>query len=278
MRVLRNTVIDALILVVVGIFRVFPRTSRRTFAFFIAKAIFLLAQRTRKRAMSNIVAAMPNLTQKEAKKIALRSYKNIVFGVLECFWLEELEIEYCFDDEVNQLLASGNGLMVATMHMSCYEIVPFALQRLTQRSTTLSNVPEFASSARQVYEQAGIDCIHKKQPNAFLDLLQALKNHSVVSLHSDHFANDLSVSFFGRKTGAPSGVAMLSAIAKVPLLVGYAVLNRDGKYQVSIELLDSLSEKVRADPNLTMQHIYQKFEQIILQYPEQWYWSYKRWR
>lgn len=272
---LLNTVIKGL----VALLKAVSISNRKRFAFAMASLILTCASKTRFRAMANIARAMPQLSHDEVKAMAYSSYKNIVFGVLQCFWLDELEFEFELDDCARKLLNSDTGASIATMHMGCYEAVPYAVQKLTQRSTTMSNIPTFVTCAHKVYADMQIDCIDKKQPGSFLCLLQAIRKQRVVSLHSDHYAEDLRLNFFSQETGAPCGAAMLSAYGQTPLLLSYGVPVANGRYKIYIETIseDPISTD-KAAMRQAMQAIYRRFEHIILQHPEHWYWSYKRWR
>ena len=73
-----------------------------------------------------------------------------------------------------------------------------------------------------------------------------------------------------------------------PLLLAYAVYQDDGEIHVYFETVcrqKNISDHSTADKNIAeltveqlMSKIYLRFEQIITQYPSQWYWSYKRWK
>lgn len=275
----KHRLANSLVKGIVTLFKSVDRKTRKRIAFGLASLIFALATKTRKRAMNNIANALPHLTLLEVKELSYLSYKNIVFGVLECFWLDELEFEFELDPAAKEILESGLGVSVATMHMSCYEVVPVALQKLTQRSTTLSKIPVFLECAKKIYLDMGIDCINKSGADCFFPLLKAIKQNQVVSLHSDHHAADIKLKFFGQQTGAPSGAAMLSAYAKTPLLLSYALLQESGKYKVYVETVNAKPiQSNNGDVTLAMEAVYNRFESIICQFPEQWYWSYKRWR
>lgn len=272
---LKGRVIDLIIL----LFKALSRRQRKRVAFSLATLILKLAKKTRLRAIANISNAMPHLSHEEVEHLAFTSYQNIVFGVLECFWLDQVTFDFHISSSAQKILDSGAGVSVATMHMGCYEAVPFALQALTQRSSTLSKIPKFLTCAQQVYQRMGVQCIDKHETGGIFHLLKAINNQRVVSLHSDHYASDTELTFFGRKTGAPCGAAILSAYGRVPLLLSFAILQPDGRYKVYIETVNSTCvQHDQASYHLAMKQVYQRFEEIILQYPEHWYWSYKRWR
>jgi KDO2-lipid IV(A) lauroyltransferase len=264
---------------IIWVLKLFKRTQRQKFARILAKLIFKSSKKTQKRAVSNITLALPNLTETQVEKLALESYKNIVCGVLECFWLDELDIDMECDESTLQLLHHEDGAAVATMHMSCYEIAPVAIERLVGKVTTMSKIPSFVKSAADIYKKSNIMVIDAKNSNAFMQLLQATKEKDVICLHADHFSKNVPVKFFGRATSAPSGIAMVSAYQKVPLLICYAILQKNGRYKVVLETVNSgqVENNTQAITQ-AMDAIYHRFEEIIKAHPKQWYWSYNRWR
>ena len=278
-RIYRDKLVGKLVFPVIRFIRGFKREGRKRIAHVVARLIFTFARKTRRRAINNVTQAFPFITPVEAELLAISAYENIVFGVFECFWLEEVPYQVHMTDEAKALLESKNGLVVATMHMGCYEIVPYVVQKLTGRSTTMSKIPDFIPDGLSVYQQSGIYCVNKKESGGFLKLVNSVKTGDVVSLHSDHYATDTKVRFFGRKTQAPCGAAMLSALTKAPLLIAYGVLDHNDTYQVYFECVEAGGVNPQHNGvEWAMREVYQRFEKIILQFPEQWYWSYNRWR
>ena len=268
------------IIIIIFLFKLRNRATRKKIAFVIARIIFAVSPKTRNRSINNLRIAMPHESSDDRiRYLAITAYQHIVFGVLENFWFEDVEYTFEMDTATKALIASGVPISIATMHLSCYEAVPFALQKLTGRVTTLSKIPKFAAGLYSVYEKNGVRCVDKSQGGAFFSLLSNTSSNGVVCLHSDHFGSDTEVEFFQQKTGAPAGSAMLSAYAKTPLLIAYAVLEKNNTYTVHIEMVSQ--SPVGKSPiafQFAMQTIYRQFETIILTYPEQWCWFYKRWQ
>jgi lauroyl/myristoyl acyltransferase len=276
---MKNTIVSLFINMIIWVVKLFKRTQRQKFAKSIANIIFKSSKKTKKRAISNITLALPQLTKAQVEQLALESYRNIVCGVFECFWLDELDIDIECDEATLQLLHNEKGAAVATMHMSCYEIVPVAIERLVGKVTTMSKIPSFVKSAADIYKKSNITVINAKESNAFMQLLEATKKKNVICLHADHFSKNIPVNFFGRETSAPGGIAMVSAYQKVPLLICYALLQKNGRYKVVLETVNA--GQVENDTQAITQAmgaIYQRFEEIIKAHPQQWYWSYNRWR
>lgn len=268
------------IIMIIFLFKLRNRAARKKIAFGIARIIFALSPKTKKRSIDNLRVAMPGQNSDDKiHYLAITAYQHIVFGVLENFWFEDLEYTFDMDTATEALIVSGAPLSIATMHLSCYEAVPFALQKLTGRVTTLSKVPKFAAGLYGVYAKNGVCCVDKSQVGAFFSLLGNISSNGVVCLHSDHFGSDTDVEFFQQQTGAPAGPAMLSAYAKTPLLIAYAVLEKNNTYTIHIETVSQfpIGQSPKAF-QFAMQTIYRQFETIIFKYPEQWCWFYKRWR
>ena len=246
----------------------------------IARVIFTLSPKTKKRSIHNLRIAIPDETNDDKiRYLAVTAYQHCVFGVLEVFWFEDVEYTFEMDAATKKLVASGVPLSIATMHLSCCEAVPFALQALTGRVTTVSKVPKLTAGLQSLYEKHGVCCIDKSKAGTFFSLLSKINVNGVICLHSDHFGSDVDVEFFKQKTGAPAGPAMLSAQAKTPLLIAYAVLEKNNTYTIHIETVSLLPVGQSLDAfQFAMQTIYRRFEIIILKYPEQWCWFYKRWQ
>ncbi|QBG36399.1 lysophospholipid acyltransferase family protein [Litorilituus sediminis] len=259
------------------------RTTRATLIRALGKTIFRCAKKTRNRAIKNIANALPELSIAQVSALAEKAYANCAFGVMESFWLEQLEPEIFCDEATLRILQSGQGACIATMHLGCYDAVPVAVQKLANQSVTLTDIPSFIEQGESHYQKGNIIAIDKNSSSAFSELLKSARNNAYISLHSDLWANEVSVDFFGQTTKAPAGVALLSAISKKPLLLGYAVYQEDTRIKVFFETIYQFdaphpNNREAKTPEQLMQIIHQRFEDIIKQYPEQWYWSYKRWR
>lgn len=272
--------INRAIVLLMGLLGRLSARQRQRFAGIVAPLILRCAKRTDARLAANLALALPQLDAAQRRTLALRSYRNICLGVLDTFWLDKLQLDIEFSDiAVRRIIEGGGGASIVTLHMGCFEVVALAVQRLTGRSSTMSNIPPHLQCVSRLYQAAGIACVHKSKPGGFFDLICAAKRGAYVTLHGDHYGSDMPVSFFGRPTHAPGGAVMLAALASKPLLLGYAVLSEAGRYRVVFEtLVEHPLPRQPAELAWAMGRVYRRFEQVIRQHPEHWYWSYKRWR
>ncbi|MGB0894378.1 MAG: lysophospholipid acyltransferase family protein [Parashewanella sp.] len=262
----------------ISLLKLVARHRRRHVSDFLAGLIFTCSKKVRKRAIANVQIGLPELSKNQAHDIARRSYQSICFGLLESFWMNELAVDITMDDKAKKIFESGSGASISTLHMSCYEVVALAVSRMSNHSTTLSKIPKFLKSGTDIYQQAGIDCVDKRDKSSFFKLVKAVKAGSFVTLHADHFADEVPVTFFGQKTKGPCGSAMLSAMGNKPLLFAYSYLAENGRYQVHFETVSEAAiAKSETKMQIAMQSIYERFESVITSHCEQWYWSYNRW-
>lgn len=276
---MKNWTINFMIQTSIAILKCISRSVRQRIIFAVATCILKVARKTRLRAIKNITNAMPAMDIEHIENLVYQSYQNIVFGVTECFWLDDIEFEIECTEDTLRLLHNPKGCSICTMHMSCIEVAPYAIQKLVGEVTTLSKIPNFLKGAHDVYSRSNINVIDKADPDRFFKLLGASRNGASVCLHGDHYAKEVDVTFFGQPTQAPTGAAMLSAYSKVPLLLCYAILQDDGRYKVFLEtIIESHVDNTKLDIAHTVEKIYVLYERVIALHPEQWCWSYNRWR
>lgn len=265
--------------VFIGTLKIFPRNQRQTLLTAISRLIFRFAERTRGRCLTNIARAFPDKNKEQIMALAKKSYANIVLGVTETFWLEDIDLQVHFSDNVEELLRSGGPVAVAAMHMGCCEAVPLAVEQVTGRSTTLSNIPKNMPFAFELYQNVGIKVIDRNKKNSFFEVLKAVRAGEVVSLHSDFHGTEVELDFFGEKTGAPAGIATISALAKAPIVIAYSVYDDDATCHVYFELFsEQPAPKAKDEMYELIRQMYKRYEDIIFKHSDNWYWSYNRFR
>ena len=71
--------------------------------------------------MENVQRALPHLSDKDVYTLVHKSYQNIVYGVLDCFYLDEADFTFEVTPDAEKVLQSGTGVSVVTLHMGCHE-------------------------------------------------------------------------------------------------------------------------------------------------------------
>jgi KDO2-lipid IV(A) lauroyltransferase len=114
------------------------------------------------------------------------------------------------------------------------------------------------------------------------EILRALQNGYVVGMASDQAAakESVAVNFFGREVPTFQGPAMFALRTHAPMMMGLAVRQMDGTYQLRFHRVPSDDLDGVTDANikeLTRRHV-ELTEKLIREHPEQWMWMHKRWK
>ncbi|MDZ4661593.1 MAG: lysophospholipid acyltransferase family protein [Pseudomonadota bacterium] len=168
-------------------------------------------------------------------------------------------------------LASGD-LAVAAMSISGFPI------HLITKEFKSAWLNDFWFSARKKH---GTRYISDRKSS--FDILKALKKNEVVIFVLDQFMGPpigTEVLFFGQKTGAAMGLAVIADRAECPILPCFSYYEENDKFV--IELGPEIQFDRALDKNEMIKGMTQKYtdvlEAIIKKYPEQWMWVHRRWK
>lgn len=225
----------------------------------------------------------------EIRKITRQAFENFGQNLFEILALKKVDKEYIekyiriegrpFIDEA---LGHKKGLIFVTLHLGNWEISNAACGLFYQPYSVIvkdqkhSRLNSLLDSYRKSF---GINTVGL---NSLKDIIRALENNEIVSIVSDHGAgeSDAAVEFFGRKALMPQGAVRLAAKFKAPLIFAY-IVRISGPYQkIVLEPFSSFVDTGNREKDLeaNLREINKKFEAYIKKYPEQYLWSYKRWK
>ena len=231
--------------------------------------------------INNLKGAFPEKTEKEIIEIAKKSYRNMAKMMVVTAYLKEVtdrndtivENEEIVDNE----FAKGKGIIIASLHLGAFEAGCKMSKTKKVYAIFRSQKNKKLNELMVKYRiQAGMNTIMKGDTES---LNKALKEKPLLALVTDHYTNDIEISFFGRKTMAASGAILLSLKYKIPIVYTYAIFDKDGikivnQEVVNIEKKENLKETVKYNT----QKLFYLFEETIRKYPEQYMWQHKRWR
>jgi len=114
------------------------------------------------------------------------------------------------------------------------------------------------------------------------EILRALERGEFVGIIADQNAGrrGIFVDFFGRPTSTPQGPAAIALKKRVPIVLMFALREKEGRYRVIFERFPdpdrfpSGAEGVHAATQLYTKRL----EHYIRRYPEQWLWLHRRWK
>ncbi len=220
----------------------------------------------------------------ELERIARLSYDHIGMTFIEMLYAPKLvprihEIVDLSDiEKVHRALERGNGLVLVYSHFGSWELNAGALAAagiptsVVVRRQTNPLVDRLMNRNRSLF---GMKIIPTGVP--FKKIVQALRNGESIGLASDQNAGrkGVFVDFFGQKTSTPRGAAKIALKYSAPVIVTVSVRMSPGRYRMILREVDVV-------PDDTVESLTQRYtgimEEIIRQYPEQYFWMHRRWK
>lgn len=268
--------------------RALGRGGRRALATAFASLAFGLGIR-RRVTLENLRHALPELPERERRRIARGAYRTMLHGLIEAVAAARsspAELDRVVRTSnwalVERALSEGRGIIVATAHFGSWELLGEVVCR---RGTPLSVVAkplEGALNALIVEARlaAGVKLIPPK--GSLQRCAEALARNELVCLLIDQSiaaSRGVFVPFFGRPASTTPAASLLARRTGAPVCVAMAhwegetlALEIDGPFPMP-STGDAQADLVTHTATLTA-----AIERQIRRHPEQWLWLHRRWK
>jgi Kdo2-lipid IVA lauroyltransferase/acyltransferase len=277
-----------------GLFRILPRKWATAVVDLLAMLVFYFDWKHRHVAAVNLNIVFPELSVREQRRIARRSFQNTARNLLEVSRLLLLSrenisglVEYDSQFGLNNLRAArakNKGILYLTGHFSAWELLPTAhalygypLNFIT-RPLDNAYLERFVSALRQ---SSGNTVISKR--NSARPILEKLKKGEDVGILIDQNTmpqDGIFCDLFGIPAATTTSLALFALRTDAPVLPGYLTPFRDGRYTIKflppLEL--SRSGDMSRDLESNTRLFNQVIEGIVREQPETWLWGHKRWK
>ncbi|MCL2039614.1 MAG: hypothetical protein FWG85_04200 [Bacteroidetes bacterium] len=271
---------------------VLPRKCKTMLGKIIGSSIFFCWKYRRNIAIENLTYSFPEKSNYEIKSIAKRSFQSLAITFLEFFsfnYISKDKLKNMLDFEegfnlISKIKTDDKGMLFVSGHFGNWELVAFAVGIFTNIPVTIIVKPQ----ANKIVD-AELNKIRTSQGNKIVSMYNAartiiteIKSGNAIALLVDQAATgnvDVFVDFFGRPASTFKVVAELALRYKLPLIMGFAIRQQDGKYKADIVEIDH-SDLDFSQANvleLTKRHT-KHLENTICKHPEQWAWMHKRWK
>jgi KDO2-lipid IV(A) lauroyltransferase len=271
--------------------RLLPLRMVHKIGYVLGRIGYLLLKSRRMVALRNLQNAFPGMNVQQLEQIARRSFQHITATFVELLWspnyTKELIKERVLIDNLDvltELLKKKKGVVFVTAHFGSWEISAQAIV-----VNTLSTVCAIAKSQTNLFidrrinrwrEMFGVKVI--PMGISVRDVVRTLHAGGIVTLVADQTApkESVAVEFFGRQVPTFEGPAVFCLKTGAPIVVGCAVRQEDGSYEMHLvhvpsdDIVGSSQEQIR---ELTQRQV-RLTEEAIRQHPEQWMWMHKRWK
>lgn len=237
-------------------------------------------------------AAFPELGAEERARLAIESYRHLGRTTIETALLPGFSRQRILDlfervvgwDLVEERLARGKGLIVATGHLGNWELggayVAARGLPLEAIARHMAN-PLFDRFLTETRERIGMRIVHDE--DAVRRVPRSLRDGHVIAMLMDQGAVGLAstwVPFFGRLAKTPRGPAVFALRLGAPMVFGAVVRLPSGRYQLSFEPIDTerTSAGLEADVDRIVAEYTHVLERWVRAHPEQYFWQHRRWK
>ena len=239
-----------------------------------------------RRAIANLRAAFPEMTDAEREKIARNMWETLGRVFAESFRLEEIatsdRITIENEEEWRAMLAQTNGLIACGAHQGNWEIAVSGLLRMGYRAAGVyqrvknPRVDEYARTLRAPLYPDGL---FTKTPSTALTLLRYVKNGGALAIMADlRETKGVSVPFFGRPAPSTPFPALIAVTQNKALFAARVVREPGVRFRIRVLPVDVVRTGDRdADIAATTANLQAMFETYIRDYPDQWMWGHRRW-
>jgi KDO2-lipid IV(A) lauroyltransferase len=215
--------------------------------------------------------AFPEKERKEIKKIIRRSFQNLGLSIIEM--LITPRIYKYFQIKGGENFPEEGGLITG-IHEGNYELFNFALAQQIKFAVLVKkqkneDLDKFLNDLRQEYNLK--ICLSLKE------LIRYLKANFFIGLTLDHGAEDnaLLIDFFSHLVPTPGGIVYLAKKFNKKI---YPCFDRriKGFHHIG-EVLPSV-DPAQGDEKEMLTTLNKTFEQNLRKYPQEYIWSYKRFK
>ena len=286
-----DLVIIAFIKVLQRCLMILPESARQGTGRWFGRAGFAVLRKRRDIAISNIRRAFPEMTRKDASNIALSCFQKLGTNMIELILVpflppEEVPRRFSLEPQsiVADTLGSGRGVIALTFHFGNWEIMGITSKLLNQPVVALARPlkrhARLNAFLNRLRESTGLTII--VNANTAKEVMRLLKKSAIIAILGDQRekrSRGVFVDLFGYKVPTSKGTAMIGmktgcqVVPCYPVRKGFLrytimcgepiVMEREGDIE---ELIEKNTRKINAF-----------LEDIIRQYPDEWFWVHQRW-
>lgn len=275
-----------------GLVNILPYFLLLVIAWLVAAFLFHVVRMKRKVVTRRIRAVFgEDMPEKEVKRIAWISLRNIAFNVVEMMRASHITKEWVnhhvigFEEKMplaKALVAKHGGIIFAVPHMGNWDMAGWAC--------SYNGLKIFSIAARQRnpyingwimrQREKGIRML-EREGSVLKQVIRNLKDGQVFAILPDvrMRREDLAVPFLGGEANVGRGMAAFALAANVPIVP--AVFMRKGWTKHEFVYFDPLYPDPAGDKTQEIQRmtasVMKTLDAAIQRNPEQWFWYNGRW-
>jgi KDO2-lipid IV(A) lauroyltransferase len=277
------------ILLFVG--RGIPLMARKGFFMVLFSLFYHLITKNRLIVLHNLQRSFPEKNLKELMRIAKEVYRHFAIVSAEFFDLPFITTENIHKwveveglENYQAAIAKGKGALSIVAHFGNWELmtiaVPLYLKPMYIVYRPLDN-PVFDNMVEYVRTMNGNILIPKGGSGK--KIMELLKENQIIGILSDQNVaayEGVFVDFFGRPACTGAGLAVMAMRSGASVVPAFMARQKSGKYKLILKpAIDVVcTDDYNADLVVNTQRFTKIVEEIVREYPDQWFWFHQRWK
>jgi KDO2-lipid IV(A) lauroyltransferase len=198
---------------------------------------------------------------------------------------DELSRRYKVNGEENLInaLKANRGILIVTAHIGNWEVAQHYMNNFEKPFSVV------ATRMKQAWANRLLNHLRSRFGNTVIDkkgglqnIMQALRRGEIVALLIDQSRRKqgLEVTFFGREATATPAAALLAMRCKSMVLPMFCVRDPDGQLTIHVKppLKMIRTGDLQRDLQTNTQTMMNAVEEMVREYPDQWFWTLKPWK
>jgi len=272
-------------------FRCIPRGVRKLLFAMIFSFFYYLSPKSRLIVLHNLRRSFPEKDIKEIIGIAKGVYRHFAIVAAEFF-----DLPYITRENINQwvevegmenyqaAMAKSKGALSIVAHFGNWELmtiaIPLYLKPMYIVYRPLDN-PVIDNMVEYVRTMNGNVLIPKGGSGK--KVMELLKENHIIGILSDQNVaayEGVFVDYFGRPACTGVGLAVMAMRSGAPVVPAFMARQKSGKYKLILKpAIDVVcTDDYNADLVVNTQRFTKIVEEIVREYPDQWFWFHQRWK
>lgn len=273
------------------IFHRIPLFVRKAFFTKLFMLFYYVGTKNRLITLHNLMRSFPEKNLEEIIGIAKGVYRHFAVVAAEFF-----DMPYVTKENIHQwgdveglenyeaAIAKGKGVLSIVAHFGNWEILPVGIPiyakpiHIVYRpldNPVIDNMVEYVRTLR------GNELIPKGGSGK--QILELLKQNQIIGILSDQNVDLLEgvfVDFFGRPACTGKGLAVMAMRSSAPVIAIFPARQKDGRYKAIVKppMEAVCTGDYDADILTNTQRFTKVIEDIVREYPQQWFWFHQRWK
>ena len=268
-----------------------PKKAAIKIAGVLGRVLFLVDKKHRRIALDNLRCAFGRQkSPSEIRSIAKQVFVNLVNLVFEIGWslrLDKADFAEYFNIEgyhhIKKAYDKGRGVLVLTAHFGNWELLTVVAEMIKFPLSIVVRPLDFKPLDHLFFNlrtRFGGKIIPKKR--SFRKILKSLNRGEMVGLLMDQnvdWYEGVFTDFLGRRACTNHGLALLALKTGAPVVPVFMVREKTGligKFGPEIPFIHTGDR--RKDIEVNTRQYNRVIEDMILEYPDQWFWIHQRWK